>query len=181
MAYQALYRKYRPQLFADVLGQEHITTTLKNQVESGRVSHAYVFSGSRGTGKTTTAKILARAVNCAHPVNGEPCGECEYCLAAADSADIIELDAASNNGVDDVRAIIDKARFTPLKLKKKVYIIDEAHMLSRPAGGAAGACAVHIGHDRAAKHTRDDTFPLPAVRFSPHRRGGHNKLRAQRR
>lgn len=136
MSYQALYRKYRPQLFRDVLGQEHITTTLKNQVESGRVSHAYVFSGSRGTGKTTTAKILARAVNCVSPVNGEPCGECEYCKASLDSADIIELDAASNNGVDDVRAIIDKARFTPLKLRKKVYIIDEAHMLSRPAFNA---------------------------------------------
>lgn len=136
MAYQALYRKYRPQLFGGVLGQEHITTTLKNQVASGKVSHAYIFSGSRGTGKTTTAKILARAVNCEHPIAGEPCGECEYCLAAEGSADIIELDAASNNGVDDVRAIIDKARFTPLKLKKKVYIIDEAHMLSRPAFNA---------------------------------------------
>lgn len=119
MAYQALYRKYRPQLFADVLGQEHITTTLKNQVESGRVSHAYVFSGSRGTGKTTTAKILARAVNCAHPVNGEPCGECEYCLAAADSADIIELDAASNNGVDDVRADNRQGAVHPAEAEEK--------------------------------------------------------------
>ena len=136
MAYQALYRKYRPQLFADVLGQEHITTTLKNQVESGRVSHAYVFSGSRGTGKTTTAKILARAVNCAHPVNGEPCGECEYCLAAADSADIIELDAASNNGVDEIRDLREKVKYPPQTGRYRVYIIDEVHMLSKDAFNA---------------------------------------------
>ena len=137
MSYQALYRKYRPRRFAQVLGQEHITTILKNQVATGKVAHAYLFSGSRGTGKTSTAKILARAVNCQRPQQGEPCGECESCLLAQeDTVDIIELDAASNNGVDDIRAIIDKARFTPLRLKTKVYIIDEAHMLSKPAFNA---------------------------------------------
>ncbi len=137
MSYQALYRKYRPRLFAEVLGQEHITTILKNQIASGKAAHAYLFSGSRGTGKTSTAKIMARAVNCERPVAGEPCGECEGCLRSeGDAADIIELDAASNNGVDDIRAIIDKARFMPIRLKTKVYIIDEAHMLSKPAFNA---------------------------------------------
>ncbi len=137
MAYQALYRKYRPRRFDEVLGQEHVTTILKNQVMSGRTSHAYMFSGSRGTGKTSTAKILARAVNCLAPENGEPCEKCASCLVSAgDTPDIIEMDAASNSGVNDIRALIDKARFLPLELPRKVYIIDEAHMLSKEADNA---------------------------------------------
>ena len=137
MEYQALYRKYRPNTFSDVIGQEHITAILKNQIVTGRTSHAYLFSGVRGTGKTSTAKILARAVNCLHPVDGEPCMECEACTVAADSnVDVIELDAASNNGVDDMRSLIEKAVFAPVRMKKKVYIIDEAHMLSTSAFNA---------------------------------------------
>lgn len=137
MEYQALYRRFRPTAFEGVVGQEHITRVLKNQVETGRTSHAYLFSGTRGTGKTSTAKILARAVNCLSPVNGEPCNECEACKTASEAnVDIIELDAASNNGVDDMRALIEKAVFAPVKLRKKVYIIDEAHMLSGAAFNA---------------------------------------------
>ena len=137
MEYQALYRKYRPNTFDGVIGQKHITEILKNQVETGKTSHAYLFSGSRGTGKTSTAKILARAVNCLSPVNGEPCNECDACKIAADAnMDVIELDAASNNGVDDMRALIEKAVFAPVSMKKKVYIIDEAHMLSGAAFNA---------------------------------------------
>ena len=137
MEYQALYRKYRPNTFDSVIGQEHITAILKNQIETGHTSHAYLFSGIRGTGKTSTAKILARAVNCLHPVNGEPCMECEACTVAADAnVDVIELDAASNNGVDDMRSLIEKAVFAPVRMKKKVYIIDEAHMLSTSAFNA---------------------------------------------
>lgn len=136
--YQALYRKYRPQTFEDVIGQEHITESLKNQVESGRLSHAYIFIGTRGTGKTTCARILAKAVNCEHPVNGNPCGVCDSCRGIADGSvlDIVELDAASNNGVDNVRTLRDEAVFSPASVKKRVYIIDEVHMLSTPAFNA---------------------------------------------
>ncbi len=138
MSYQALYRRFRPQRFEDVKGQEHITTILKNQVESGRYAHAYLFSGSRGTGKTSVARIFARAVNCLSPINGEPCGTCDACrrTLAEDAVDIIEIDAASNTGVDDMRALLEKVRFTPLQLKYKVYIIDEVHMLSNAASNA---------------------------------------------
>lgn len=136
--YQALYRKWRPKTFDEVVGQTHITETLKNQVKTGRLSHAYLFIGTRGTGKTTCAKILAKAVNCEHPVNGNPCGKCPACLGIEDGSvmDIVELDAASNNGVDNVRALRDEAVFSPASVKKRVYIVDEVHMLSTPAFNA---------------------------------------------
>ncbi|NCB31898.1 MAG: AAA family ATPase, partial [Clostridia bacterium] len=125
MSYRALYRQYRPVTFSEVIGQDHITTILRNQVKAGQTAHAYLFSGTRGTGKTSTAKILARAVNCLNPQDGEPCGLCAACLrTAVENVDIAELDAASNNGVEDVRAILDKVRYTPLELRTKVYIID---------------------------------------------------------
>lgn len=136
--YQALYRKWRPQQFADVVGQDHITTTLMNEINEGRHSHAYLFTGSRGTGKTTCAKIFAKAVNCEHPVNGDPCNECETCRGIDNGSvmDVIEIDAASNNGVDNIREIRDEANFTPASGKYRVYIIDEVHMLSAGAFNA---------------------------------------------
>ena len=131
MSYRALYRQYRPAAFSEMIGQDHITTILKNQVQSGQTAHAYLFAGTRGTGKTSAARILARAVNCLSPVDGEPCGVCDACKrTAGDCADIVELDAASNNSVNDIRDIIEKASFMPLELKRKVYIIDEAHALA---------------------------------------------------
>ncbi len=138
MAYRALYRQYRPARFEDVIGQEHITTTLKHQVSSDRPAHAYLFCGTRGTGKTTSARILARAVNCLSPEGGEPCGKCEACLitAAEGASDITEIDAASNNSVNDVRDLIENAQYAPLKLRRRVFIIDEVHMLSGPAFNA---------------------------------------------
>ncbi len=137
-AYQALYRKWRPQVFADVVGQEHVTRTLMNEVRTGRHSHAYLFTGSRGTGKTTCAKIFAKAVNCEHPVNGDPCNCCETCkgIDAGSILDVVEIDAASNNGVDNIREIRDEANFTPVGGKYRVYIIDEVHMLSTGAFNA---------------------------------------------
>ena len=132
MGYEALYRKYRPARFFDVVGQEHITSTLKNQVASGRIAHAYLFCGTRGTGKTSTARIFARAINCLSPKDGEPCGKCEACLSSS-SLDIIEIDGGSNSRVDEVRDLLEKVRFAPVACRYKVYIIDEVHTLSKEA------------------------------------------------
>ena len=137
MAKRALYREYRPSFFREVIGQDHITAILRNQIRENNFSHAYLFCGSRGTGKTSSAKILSKVVNCLDPVDGEPCGKCEACrIAAEGTADIIEIDAASNNGVDNVRELIEQAQFAPLQLKYRVFIIDEVHMLSTAAFNA---------------------------------------------
>ena len=138
MSYSALYRKFRPQTFDEVKGQDHIVTTLKNQIRNHRLGHAYLFCGTRGTGKTTVAKILAKAVNCEHPIDGEPCGECETCksITEGSSLNVIEIDAASNNGVDNIREIKEQVQYSPATGKYKVYIIDEVHMLTTAAFNA---------------------------------------------
>ena len=132
MSYTALYRKFRPQDFESVKGQEHIVTTLRNQIKTGRIGHAYLFCGTRGTGKTSVAKLFAKAVNCENPSEGSPCGECVLCRAIASGAsmNVIEIDAASNNGVDNIREIVEEVAYSPAEGKYKVYIIDEVHMLS---------------------------------------------------
>lgn len=134
----ALYRKYRPKVFDDVYGQEHITRVLKYQSAEGKLSHAYLFCGSRGTGKTSSAKILAKAANCLSPVNGDPCGKCEACLAidSGSATDVVEMDAASNNGVDNIRELRNEVAYPPTMLRRRVYIIDEVHMLTQSAFNA---------------------------------------------
>ena len=136
--YQVLYRKYRPQVFSDIAGQEHVTSTLSNELKEGKISHAYLFNGSRGTGKTTCARILAKAVNCLNPQDGNPCNECEMCRGIDNGSilDVIEIDAASNRGVDNIRDLTDEANFTPANAKYRVYIIDEVHMLTIEAFNA---------------------------------------------
>ena len=136
MAYKVLYRKYRPNDFDNVVGQEYTISMLKNSIINGKNSHAYIFTGPRGTGKTSTAKIFAKAINCEHPVNGNPCNECKSCLSFNESPDIIEIDAASNNGVDEIRELINNVKLVPSSLKYKVYIIDEVHMLTASAFNA---------------------------------------------
>ena len=138
MSYKALYRKWRPATFSEVYGQDQVTSILKYQVANGRQSHAYLFCGSRGTGKTSCAKILAKALNCLDPQNGEPCGKCDACKAVEEgrAIDVIEMDAASNNRVDDMREIIDNISYTPAALKYRVYIVDEVHMLTDSAFNA---------------------------------------------
>ena len=138
MSHISLYRKYRPATFAEVMGQEHVTRTLENAIAAGKVSHAYLFAGSRGTGKTSTAKLLAKALNCAQGPTAQPCGKCESCVAisAGTSLDVIEMDAASNRGIDDIRDIRDKVAYSPVEGRSKVYILDEAHMLTKEASNA---------------------------------------------
>ncbi len=136
--HQALYRKFRPQTFSDVCGQEHISETLKNQVSTNRFTHAYLFTGSRGTGKTSSAKIMSKAVNCLHPIDGDPCNECENCkgIDSGEILDVVEIDAASNRGVDDIRTLREQVEYMPSKAKFRVYIIDEVHMLTKEAFNA---------------------------------------------
>ena len=136
--YRVLYRKWRPMGFSDVIGQPHVTLTLKNEIKSGRISHAYLFTGSRGTGKTTCAKILAKAINCLDLKDGEPCGKCENCIGISKGTimDVVEMDAASNNSVNNIREVLDEVMFTPSEAKYRVYIIDEVHMLSTGAFNA---------------------------------------------
>ena len=138
MSYTALYRKWRPRVFGDVKGQDHIVTTLQNQIRSERIGHAYLFCGTRGTGKTSVAKIFAKAVNCEHPEDGSPCGECPSCqqIQAGTSLNVVEIDAASNNGVENIREIRDQVQYPPTEGKYRVYIIDEVHMLSTGAFNA---------------------------------------------
>ena len=180
--YRALYRKWRPQRFEDVVGQRAIVTALKNQITANRVGHAYLFTGVRGTGKTTCAKIFAKAVNCLHPVNGDPCGECEICKGIDNGSilDVVEMDAASNNGVDDIRDLRDETAYTPSACKYKVYIIDEVHMLSTAAFNALlktleepRPMSFLFWPPPRSRRCRHHPVPLPAVRFYPHRAGGY--------
>ena len=132
MGYLAIYRKYRPKTFDKVIGQEHVVTTLVNQIKADRIGHAYLFTGTRGTGKTSIAKIFAKAINCETPINGSPCGKCPTCVALNEQSniDILEIDAASNNGVNEIRDLREKVQYPPVNCRYKVYIIDEVHMLS---------------------------------------------------
>ena len=155
MSYQALYRAWRPNTFSEICDQDAIVRTLKRQVETGRIAHAYLFCGTRGTGKTTAAKVRSRAINCLNPVGGDPCGVCDVCraLQAENCMDVLEIDAASNNGVDEIRDLRDKIKYPPTLTNYKVYIIDEVHMLS---SGAFNALLKTL--EEPPKHAQNYTF-----------------------
>ena len=136
MAYKVLYRKYRPDDFSNIIGQDYTITMLKNSITTGKHAHAYIFTGPRGTGKTSSAKVFAKALNCENPNNGNPCNECSFCLGFKENPDIIEIDAASNNGVDEIRELINNIKLVPSSSRYKIYIIDEVHMLSDSAFNA---------------------------------------------
>ena len=186
--YRALYRKWRPRRFADVVGQQPIVTALQNQIAAGRIGHAYLFTGTRGTGKTSCAKIFAKAVNCLDTTSPDPCGECAVCKGIDEGTvlDVSEIDAASNNSVDDIRDLRDETAYLPAMCRYKVYIIDEVHMLSTSAfnallktmEGTARARHLHPGDHRGAKGPRHHPFALPAVRLCTHH--GQRHCRAAR-
>ena len=175
--YQALYRKYRSKTFDELLGQKQVTIPLKNQIIQGQTSHAYLFSGSRGTGKTSAAKIFSRAVNCLHPIDGNPCNECENCKLILEDRmmDVVEMDAASNNGVDDIRELKERVVYPPGIGRYKVYIIDEVHMLSKGAFNALlkileeppKHLIFYPGHNRAGKNPGYHPVSLPEVSIPP--------------
>lgn len=172
MSYTALYRKWRPTSFEEVRGQDHIVKTLKNQINSGRIGHAYLFCGTRGTGKTSIAKIFARAVNCEHPVDGSPCGECSMCRQIAEGAslNVVEIDAASNNGVENIRDIREQVQYPPTDGRYRVYIIDEVHMLRsarqcalKDAGRTAVLRYIYLGDDGGPQDPDHDPVPVPEI------------------
>ena len=188
MGYQALYRRYRPARFEDFVGQEAVIKTLRSQITSGRIAHAYLFCGTRGTGKTSTAKVFARAVNCEHPENGDPCGTCDTCRALAEenSLDILEIDAASNNGVDEIRDLREKVKYPPqtgaiacISSTRCTCSRRRVQRAAQDAGRAARLCRVHFGDDGAAEAPGDDPFPLSAVRFRADSRAPDHRAAAR--
>ena len=177
MSYQVLARKYRPQKFSEVIGQEHVTRTLKNAIEQGRTAHGYIFSGHRGIGKTTVARILAMALNCRSsdtPVM-EPCGVCESCteIRAGNAVDVIEIDAATNRGIDEIRELREAARYRPARDRFKIYILDEAHQITdaafnallKTSGGASQPRGFHARYNAAGGYSADHSLALPALQF----------------